>query len=108
MTDAPSPKKDPKDYRFQPGNPGKPKGVKHRLKESFWKALTSDFEANGAEAIVAAREKDPLGYLRVIASVLPQQIDIKNASNQMTDAELISVIRNSVPADDATDEGAIH
>ena len=60
----------------QSGNPaGRPKSARSRLSESFLKALADDFEANGAEAVIAARTKNPGEYLRVISALQPKQIE---------------------------------
>jgi|SRR5271166_334179 len=58
------------------GNPaGRPKGARHKLAESFIKALATDFAANGAAAIIAARIVDPGQYLNTIARVLPKVLE---------------------------------
>jgi hypothetical protein len=60
------------------GNPaGRPKGSRHKLAESFLADLHADWEKHGATAIVAMREKDPSGYVKVVASVLPRDVDLK-------------------------------
>ena len=61
----------------QSGNPaGRPKGARSKLGEDFLKALQQDFEQNGAAVIAEVREKKPDQYLKVIASILPKEIDI--------------------------------
>lgn len=68
-----------KPWLFKPGNSlgkGRPKGSKSRLQTSFLDALADDFEANGASAIVQARETNPVGYLRVVAQVIPQDVNV--------------------------------
>ena len=42
-------------------------------------ALADDFEEHGTAAIEAMREQDPSGYVRVIASLLPKDMNIKHA-----------------------------
>src|SRR5262245_486421 len=54
---------------------GRPKSSRHRLTESFVKALADDFELHGIKAIEAVRDEKPGEYLRVIAAVLPKQLD---------------------------------
>lgn len=58
------------------GNGGRPKGARAKLGEAFLEALRKDFEANGAEAIEQCRVKKPDAYLKVVASILPDQIEI--------------------------------
>ncbi len=69
-----------KDTRFKPGevrNPnGRPKGARSKLGEDFLKALQADFAANGVAAIATVRETKPEVYVKVIASILPKEIDL--------------------------------
>jgi hypothetical protein len=61
---------------FQKGNvggPGRPKGSRNKLQESFLDALYKDFTANGEAAIKAMRENDPAAYSRVIASLVAKE-----------------------------------
>lgn len=71
-------------FKWQPGqsgNPaGRPKGARGKLGEAFLEALFSDFEISGKEAIEDARKESPLGYVRVCASLLPTEVQIKNTS----------------------------
>jgi hypothetical protein len=58
----------------QSGNPaGKPKGSKHKLSEVFLAAVAEDFEQFGIGAIAIARKKDPVAYIKVIASLVPKE-----------------------------------
>jgi hypothetical protein len=73
---APSPQKRemPVGRRFQPGNPGRPKGSRNKLGEAFISALCADFQAHGARVIERVREEEPGVYLRVIARIVPPAI----------------------------------
>jgi Family of unknown function (DUF5681) len=60
----------------QSGNPkGRPKGSRNVLGEAFIDALYQDFIEHGEEAIVRVREDDPAAYLRVVAGILPKQLE---------------------------------
>lgn len=105
----------PADGRFKPGvsgNPGGyPKGTRNRINVSFLNALAKDFEANGVKAIRAAREDDPVGYIKVVAGLLPKQIEQTQPLDDLTDAELtagIALLRSRLtgPARDGSDTPA--
>ena len=59
-----------------PGGPGRPKGSRHKLGEDFLAALLNDFQENGVAAIAAAREQNPSGYLKTIATILPKSLEV--------------------------------
>lgn len=82
----------PEGKRFEPGNPGRPKGSRNKLGEAFIEALHDDFTTNGVEAIIRMREGDPGGYVRVIASLLPKEFKIETTSD-LTDEQLDARIR---------------
>ncbi len=60
--------------RFQPGNPGRPKGARNKLGEAFVTALLNDFQTGGIAAIETVRRDDPSTYVRVIAGLLPKEL----------------------------------
>jgi hypothetical protein len=78
--DAPNPNGEKKEIRdesgrYAPGHcggPGRPKGSRNRLAESFFKALADDFEQHGIEAIRAARANNPGEYARIVAGLQKQ------------------------------------
>ena len=87
--------------RFVPGvsgNPaGKPKGARTKLGEQFLSALQEDFEANGVAAIQKVRETKPQDYLRVIASLMPKDLNLNiNNLDDATDDELVQRLRDLV------------
>ena len=81
---------------IQPGetrNPGgKPKGARNRLQGAFLNALADDFDQHGKKAIVEAREKDPMGYVKAIAALMPKQVEQTQPLDDLTDAELLAGI----------------
>lgn len=93
-TGKPSPEKDAKG-RFiagNSGNGGRPKGSRNRLGEEFIQAVYADFMDHGAAAVRHVRENDPSTYIRVIAGILPKEMNI-NTTSALSDAELDARIR---------------
>src|SRR5215469_15980064 len=62
--------------QFAAGNPGRPVGSRNRLSEQFLSALAADWEEHGVEVLQKVREDRPADYLRVIASVLPKEMQV--------------------------------
>lgn len=86
----------PEETRWKPGqtgNPGgKPKAARNRLQGSFLNALADDFDEHGKQAIVDAREKDPMGYIKAVAALMPKQVEQSQPLEDMTDVELVAAI----------------
>jgi hypothetical protein len=79
--------------RFQPGNPGRPKGARNKLGEEFMQSLYADYLIHGAQVIERVREERPHEYLKVVASLLPKQLEIREAPfDGISDEELAALI----------------
>ena len=94
---------------FQPGNPGRPKGSRNKLGEAFIAALHDDFQEHGVEAIEIVRATEPAQYLKVIAAIVPKELNIKHdAFDGVTDeqiAALVAAARSALGiAESGTDE----
>src|SRR5262245_53686619 len=60
------------------GNPaGRPRGSRNKLSEDFVAALYNDFQEHGSAAIAVCRAEKPDVYVRVIAGLLPKDMNIK-------------------------------
>ena len=98
MDDDAKPQKDPETGRFLPGNSGfggKPKGARAKLGEMFLEALRDDFQRDGVAAIVAVRTGRPADYVRVIASLMPKDMNLNiNNLDDATDDELVQRLRD--------------
>jgi hypothetical protein len=81
---------------MQPGqtlNPGgKPKAARNRIQGAFLNALADHFDLHGKKAIEAACEKDPMGYIKAVASLMPKQFEQAEPLEDLTDAELTAGI----------------
>jgi hypothetical protein len=94
--------------RFSADNPGraKQKGSRDRLTAAFLTELAESFELNGKAAIEEVRMKDPSTYLRVVASLLPKETELKRPIDELSDedlAYLIAALKEIVPAPAADD-----
>jgi hypothetical protein len=58
---------------------GRMKGARNKLGADFLYALQREFEAHGESAIRRVRVDDPTGFLKVIASVLPKELEITDS-----------------------------
>lgn len=101
---------EPKPWRFQPGqsgNPrGRPKGARSRLSEAFLEKLAADFEENGEGVIIKVRAEKPADYLKVVASLLPKQVEVKDAAlDDLSDAELADIVLAAREARRLAEEG---
>ena len=74
----------------QSGNPaGRPKSCRIKLRETFYQDVLADWEAEGRSAIARFREERPHEYVKVVASVLPKEVNVKvNELEELSDAQL--------------------
>lgn len=78
----------------QVANPaGRPKGSRNKLGEAFISALHDDFQSHGVKAIETVRQERPHEYLKVVASILPKQVEIKEgAFDGVSDEEIAALV----------------
>ncbi len=98
----------------QSGNPkGRPKGSRHKLGEDFLAAMVADFEEHGPATIAKVREERPADYLKIVASILPKELNVRtNPLEEMSDDELadgIAVLQALIAAqEDGEDPSTRH
>lgn len=87
-----------KDYgkatQFKAGNVanpgGKPTGARNSLQGDFMRALADDFAEHGIEAITRTRLEKPSDYIKIVASLMPKELEIKRPLEDLTDDDLIA------------------
>jgi hypothetical protein len=92
-----------KSGRFGPGNPGKPKGAKHKstslLKDAIVKAAENAGNKIGDEGIVSYLEeqatKNPGPFMALLGKVLPMQVEGTGKDGEMTVKVVTGVPRDS-------------
>ncbi|MEM6899596.1 MAG: hypothetical protein AAF583_07500 [Pseudomonadota bacterium] len=93
------PKQDEKTGRFLTGNigGGRPIGARNKLSEAFIEALHDDFVEHGKTVIEAVRKERPQDYLKVIASLLPKDVNLAvNPYEEMSDEQLQAQIKGLI------------
>lgn len=85
-----------KPWQFKPGQSGNPagraKGSRNKLGQAFVEALSDDFTAHGKAVIQAVRVEKPAEYLKVVASLLPKQVEIKEGAFDGFDDEQLAAL----------------
>ena len=72
-----------------------PVASRRHLTAKLFDALCADFEVHGPDAIRACRAEQPQGYLRLIASLLPNELDRNdNPLKDIPDDELAAIIEH--------------
>jgi hypothetical protein len=86
----------PIETRFKPGQSGNPggqaKGTRNKLNAAFLNALAKDFQTHGEDAIRQCREENPGAYVKVLAALLPKEIELKRPLEEFEDDELIAAV----------------
>lgn len=106
MSDEEAPNRRDEFGRWVQGNGGRPKGSRNRISEAFLKALSDDFDEHGVATIETVRVEKPHEYLKIIASLLPKQVEIKEgAFDGISDDELAALVVAARSALGVADEG---
>lgn len=79
---------------FQKGHKlatGRPRGSRDKITQAFLNDLESHWRQNGKAALDAALEKAPESYVKVVASLLPKDVNL-NANVGETFLEILKAI----------------
>jgi hypothetical protein len=78
---------------FQPGQGGRPKGVRNKLSGAFLNDLLEEWNAGGREALRIARIEDPVRFSIMVASLLPKEMQIEvGPLQELSEDKLIAYI----------------
>lgn len=79
--------------RFLSGNSGggRKKGSRNKLTEMLLNTIVDDLTAHGANALANLRQKDPECYFRVIASLVPKSLILKQEEAPAIDYASLSI-----------------
>jgi hypothetical protein len=70
----------------------RPTVIRHSLGRAFLEALQDDFREHGPALIGKLRDKSAGDYLKLIVSLLPEELLIEKAIEDMTDEELATAL----------------
>lgn len=72
-----------------PVSPGRPKGARNKLGEAFLQDMLADWQEHGVATIATVREEKPDQYLKVVASILPKEMNLRVGEfDDLTDEQL--------------------
>jgi hypothetical protein len=90
---------------------GRPKGSRNKLGEAFLSDLAGEWERSGAEALARCAKDDPTAFVKVVAGLLPKEIDatlttvdIELFAQAKTFAEAFRISQQFLGADEIEDE----
>ena len=66
----------------------RPFGIRQSLGKTFLAALEADFAKHGPDVITTVRDERPHDYLKIVISLLPDEMIEEAAFEEMTDEQL--------------------
>ncbi len=84
---------------FEPGNTigktgGRPKGARNKLARTFLEDCYADWQEHGAAAIKVMRMEDPAGYCKMMASLVPRELELTSTVlTELSDDDLEATIQ---------------
>jgi hypothetical protein len=83
--------RDTRSGRFLPGNnvgPGRPKGSRNKLAERFLADVYRQWRKSGAQVLERVVRDDPTAFMKVVAHILPRELDTTLNMNVSLFAEI--------------------
>jgi hypothetical protein len=97
--------------RFLTGNiggPGRPKGSRNKLGEVALAMLHDDFVQHGVGVIEQVRLESPATYLKVVASVIPSELNVNVSQLQELSDEDLALLAQFIEMKTIEHEGTAH
>lgn len=77
----------------QSGNPGgRAAGARNRLQGDFLNALADHFAEHGKDAIERVCKKNPVAYIKAVASLMPRQFESGGLLDDVPDEDIRTLI----------------
>ena len=73
-----------KDTQFKNGNaggPGRPRGARNKFSEAYVEDVFASWKKGGKKVIEKVMKERPDVYLRVVAQLLPKDLDVKHSGD---------------------------
>jgi hypothetical protein len=77
------------------GNGGRRPGARNKLGEAFLEDLRDSWNEFGPSALARCAEEDPAGYCRIVASLMPRDVDI-NVTGSVDVGDFAARFRHAV------------
>jgi hypothetical protein len=81
--------------KFLPGNVsgGRPAGSRNKITTHLLNVLCKDFQENGESVVRICRIEKPVEYLKIVASLLPKELQVSDAKlGDLSDEEIASLL----------------
>jgi hypothetical protein len=86
--------KPPVEHQFKPGQGGRVKGSRNKLGEAFIEDLHAAWEKHGMAAIEATIKNHPAQFLKVIAMLMPKDLNLHiNPYANMSDEQITARLK---------------
>ena len=84
-----------REYAWKQGEGGnarvRTEGTRRKIQAKFLKELCEDFDLYGRTAIQCARMLDPVAYVKVVAALLPKEVEVLRPLEGLSDDELAGI-----------------
>jgi hypothetical protein len=84
----------PKGVALNPA--GRPKGSRNKLAESFIRDVYEKWEDQGPAVLAETIKRKPWEFVKIVAGLMPQKLEITNKFQSLPDAELADALARAI------------